>query len=95
MSHVCLQIERGEMKVHVDDVGDHVCEHGTALDVHCCNCHSGFIFDLDHECPPLTDEQIGERLQNVGLWPKRSAAPFADVPESAKRDGMLDNWRHK
>lgn len=27
------------------------CEHGTAWDVHCCNCHSGFIFDLDHECP--------------------------------------------
>jgi hypothetical protein len=30
---------------------DAVCEHGTALDVHCCNCHSGFIFDKDHECP--------------------------------------------
>jgi len=28
-----------------------VCQHGTALDVHCCNCHSGFIFDIDHECP--------------------------------------------
>jgi co-chaperonin GroES (HSP10) len=23
------------------------CEHGTALDVHCCNCHSGFLFDVD------------------------------------------------
>lgn len=32
---------------------DEVCEHGTALDVHCCNCHSGFIFDKDHECPSL------------------------------------------
>lgn len=31
---------------------DPVCEHGTALDVHCCNCHSGFIFDPDHECEP-------------------------------------------
>jgi hypothetical protein len=31
---------------------DVVCEHGTALDVHCCNCHSGFIFNKDHECPP-------------------------------------------
>jgi hypothetical protein len=29
------------------------CEHGTALDVHCCNCHSGFIFDRHHECPPI------------------------------------------
>jgi hypothetical protein len=27
--------------------GDWVCEHGTAVDVHCCNCHSGFLFDLD------------------------------------------------
>lgn len=24
---------------------DVTCEHGTAMDVHCCNCHSGFIFD--------------------------------------------------
>ena len=23
---------------------DHVCKHGTAMDVHCCNCHSGFLF---------------------------------------------------
>lgn len=32
--------------------GDVVCvAHGTAIDVHCCHCHSGFIFDLEHECP--------------------------------------------
>ena len=30
---------------------DIVCEHGTAMDVHCCNCHSGFIFDNYHVCP--------------------------------------------
>lgn len=34
---------------------DAVCSHGTALDVHCCNCHSGFIFDSNHECPPPTE----------------------------------------
>ena len=28
-----------------DDQGDLVCEHGTAADVHCCNCHAGFQFD--------------------------------------------------
>lgn len=40
------------MKVSIHpDTGDHVCEHGMAVDVHCCNCHNGFIFDLDHECP--------------------------------------------
>jgi hypothetical protein len=30
---------------------DEVCEHGVAMDVHCCNCHTGFIFDVTHECP--------------------------------------------
>ena len=34
---------------------DVTCEHGTAMDVHCCHCHSGFIFDQQHECPPLPD----------------------------------------
>lgn len=26
---------------------DDVCEHGTALNVHCCGCHSGFLFDME------------------------------------------------
>lgn len=40
---------------------DATCEHGTALDVHCCNCHSGFIFDAEHECPdPVPDVMPGE-----------------------------------
>ncbi len=30
---------------HQNPDGDWVCEHGTASDVHCCGCHSGFIFD--------------------------------------------------
>ena len=29
------------------DHDDVTCEHGAALDVHCCNCHSGFLFDVD------------------------------------------------
>lgn len=24
---------------------DVVCQHGVAMDVHCCGCHSGFLFD--------------------------------------------------
>jgi hypothetical protein len=24
---------------------DPTCEHGVAWDVHCCGCHSGFLFD--------------------------------------------------
>ena len=25
---------------------DIVCEHGVSMDVHCCGCHSGFLFDV-------------------------------------------------
>lgn len=32
------------------DTKDVVCEHGTAMDVHCCNCHSGFLFDAECVC---------------------------------------------
>jgi hypothetical protein len=35
------------MNVRVTPEGDAVCDHGTAVDVHCCNCHSGFLFDAD------------------------------------------------
>jgi hypothetical protein len=32
---------------------DVVCEHGVAMDVHCCGCHSGFLFDVE-SCTCLT-----------------------------------------
>lgn len=35
------------MNTHINELGDIVCEHGTAMDVHCCNCHSGFLFDIN------------------------------------------------
>jgi NAD-dependent SIR2 family protein deacetylase len=41
-----------------DSVGDVVCEHGTAADVHCCNCHSGFLFDVE-SCRCLDDYEPG------------------------------------
>lgn len=40
--------------------GDVICQHSTAADVHCCNCHSGFIFDDDHVCPEPESPQIAE-----------------------------------
>ncbi len=43
-----------------DANGDYVCEHGTAMDVHCCNCHRGFIFDKDHQCPPSPEDALHE-----------------------------------
>lgn len=54
------------MIVHVDENGDAVCEHGVAVDVHCCNCHSGFLFDMNWcKCigghSVLTPEEIHER----------------------------------
>lgn len=30
-----------------DPEADVVCQHGTAIDVHCCNCHHGFLFTPD------------------------------------------------
>lgn len=47
----------------LDDQGDHVCQHGVAMDVHCCNCHSGFLFDYQHVCEPeLPDGAVGDLL---------------------------------
>lgn len=43
--YVCRR-ERGEVELRPDVV----CKHGVAMDVHCCNCHSGYIFDRHHIC---------------------------------------------
>ncbi len=45
-----LPAQENVVRWHTDDLGDLVCPHGVATDVHCCNCHSGFIFDPDHVC---------------------------------------------
>lgn len=42
----------------IDHAGDYVCEHGTAMDVHCCGCHSGYLFDIT-QCTCLDDSQEG------------------------------------
>lgn len=37
--------------------GDLLCEHGVAIDIHCCNCHNGFAFlntPHDDGCPLAT-----------------------------------------
>ena len=46
---------------------DVVCEHGTAMDVHCCNCHSGFLFDLQ-ACvctPPVMLTQVRFQIEDA------------------------------
>jgi hypothetical protein len=35
-----------EQKTREELPPDVVCEHGTAMDVHCCGCHGGFLFDI-------------------------------------------------
>lgn len=61
----------------VNPQGDVVCEHGQALDVHCCHCHSGFIFDPEHECPPPPTREARPRVtaeqQAVAVKAERDA----------------------
>ena len=46
--------------------GDWVCQHGTAMDVHCCNCHSGFLFDSDScRCTFDSDGEDGPSKADV------------------------------
>ena len=51
-----IEVDRGffpERERRRNPLGDRCCEHGTALDVHCCGegglpypgCHSGFLFN--------------------------------------------------
>ena len=42
--------------IHEQVQEDICCEHGVALDVHCCNCHSGFLFDIEHCVCDFSDE---------------------------------------
>jgi hypothetical protein len=79
---------------HRDDRGDWVCAHGTAADVHCCHCHSGFIFDPEHECPasPSVVSPGGQErafrafalLRRIRGW---------DMMDYNKTDG--DYWRRE
>jgi hypothetical protein len=50
---------------HQDEQGDWVCQHGTAMDVHCCGCHSGFLFDIQNcTCgTPDTDFRMPRTLK--------------------------------
>jgi hypothetical protein len=49
----CLVGRRPVIRPTIDGQ-DVTCEHGVAMDVHCCNCHSGFLFDAAScVCAPL------------------------------------------
>jgi hypothetical protein len=62
----CGQLHQAEVLA-----GPEACQHGTAMDVHCCHCHSGFIFDVEHECPPIGEsaaEKPSARIDELMLW---------------------------
>lgn len=46
---------------------DVTCEHGTAMDVHCCNCHSGFLFDVN-ECWCTVEAERRWFDRAPGMW---------------------------
>jgi len=48
------------MILSINEFGDVVCEHGIAIDVHCCNCHSGFLFDLESCVCEFDTEELVE-----------------------------------
>lgn len=77
----------------IDERRDHVCEHGTAMDVHCCHCHSGFIFDKDHECPELPEEQppeitstprLRKQAQAISVLLSDAGCPAMPIVEGVK-----------
>lgn len=53
------------------------CSHGVAWDVHCCGCHSGFLFDA-MACTCLNGESM-EPLPVVSADPNSPDAVDLDV----------------
>jgi hypothetical protein len=65
-----------------------VCEHGTAMDVHCCNCHSGFLFDVNSCVCALTETQA-DPVQWREMTPEEEAE--ADEAEMRRRHSHDDS----
>jgi hypothetical protein len=72
---------------HLDDAGDWVCEHGTAMDVHCCNCHSGFQFNYT-DCHCASAETTGA-LPTDHIWMLLNEA---DDHKAAWSSGAWAQW---
>lgn len=70
---------------HGSEEPDLVCKHGQAMDVHCCNCHSGFIFDLAHECP----SSLAAVLHEIGVMAMTAQSdPYAEA--RTYRQALID-----
>lgn len=46
-AHLGVRLSARSPEEPIKPSPDVVCEHGTAMDVHCCDCHSGFLFDAE------------------------------------------------
>jgi hypothetical protein len=66
-----------------NEIGDMVCEHGTAMDVHCCNCHSGFLFDITQcVCDNQPDMTLArEVIETGGFQPDTMIMPDDVIQE--------------
>lgn len=71
---------------------DMVCSHGVAMDVHCCGCHSGFLFD-SAKCICLS--RPGDNFQVIGSGYESGfdagyAKGFADGLDESAGDPRVD-----
>lgn len=50
----------------IDDWGDHVCTHGVALDMHCCDCKRRGFFPPEHcDCYNDGSDDDGEEIEEA------------------------------
>jgi hypothetical protein len=33
---------------HLSDAGYKICQHGVDIEIHCCNCHNGVLFNPEY-----------------------------------------------
>ena len=68
-------------------VDDPACEHGIALDVHCCHCHSGFIFDKNHECPDAAELAVMQPWDEADVCAQLLAQVDEEMPDEEEEGG--------
>jgi hypothetical protein len=74
---------------------DMVCKHGHAWDVHCCLCHSGFLFDAN-DCTCLDADRLvfvgrdGWPVERIKGWPITNAIRLL---RHARRVVRYETWR--
>ncbi len=71
-----------------------VCKHGVAMDLHCCGCHSGFLFDASTcmclKGTPMPDDEIPRRARIDRYVPAETAIRAAiEAVEAMPADTRL------